>query len=72
MKKPAHSGLPGVRYSRLDQLLPPVTIKNTAAKNAMATIKHMVRNGTFDAKVFRMLLDRGLFWYGSIGRDGCR
>jgi len=41
-------------------------MKNIAAKNAARTMRHMVRKGTFDAKVFRMLLDLGLFSYGSI------
>ena len=54
------------------QLFPPITMKNMAAKNATRTMRQIVRNGTFDAKVFLMLRDRGLFSYGNIGCRNCR
>lgn len=54
------------------QLFPPVTMKNIATKNAIRTMRQMVRNGTFDAKVFLTLLDLGLFSYGSIWCRNCR
>lgn len=41
-------------------------MKKIAAKNAIRTMRQIVRNGTFDAKVFLMLLDLGLFSYGGI------
>ena len=47
-------------------------MKNTAAKNAIMTMMQMVRKGTFDAKVFLMLLDLGLFSYRAIWDRGCR
>jgi hypothetical protein len=56
----------------LNQLFPPVTMKNMAAKNAIKTMMQMVRNGTFDAKVFLMFLGLGLFSYGSIWCRNCR
>jgi len=54
------------------QLFPPVTMKNIATKNAIRTMRQIVRNGTFDAKVFLTLLDLGLLSYGSIWRGNCR
>ena len=47
-------------------------MKNMAAKNAIRTMRQMVKNGTFDAKVFLMLLDLGLFSYESIWWRNCR
>ena len=47
-------------------------MKNIAAKNAARTRRQMVRKGTFDAKVFLMLLDLGLFSYRTIWDRGCK
>lgn len=47
-------------------------MKNMPAENAIKTMMQMVRNGTFDARIFLMLLDLGLFSYGSILCRTCR
>ena len=41
-------------------------MKNMAPRKLIRTTRQIVRNGTFDAKVFLMLLDLGLFSYWSI------
>ncbi len=71
-KNPALAGYEVLNTADSTQLFPPVTMKNMAAKNAIRTIIEMVRNGTFDAKVFLMLLNLGLFSYGSIWCRNCR
>jgi hypothetical protein len=65
-KSPHLAGYDVLNTAYSTQLFSPVTMKNMAAKNAIRTMRPIVRNGTFDANVFLMLLDLGLFSYGSI------